>query len=298
MNTRPIPHTCISSEREGAHTNKEREFEICTLEWMEKHRPLESEVPHRLPTYEMIWVTKGAGILSVDLHKYLIREQTLYFLAPGQFRRLETPRGLEGYYIALSPAFLHLVENQIDYSFLVPQYGGRWQQPLMSVDQEMQKELEDVVRKMLREYSNYFWLRAEILRVLLKIFMIYLSRKMKGKAHQPGYDKEAEMLCRFMELLKKHYATKKLVSEYADELCVTPNYLNSIIKKISGYPASHHIQQYIILEAKRQAMYSGLRMKEIAYSLGFEDYAHFSKFFKNYSGMSFTSYKKQMHGVI
>ncbi|WP_409998185.1 helix-turn-helix domain-containing protein [Escherichia coli] len=45
-------------------------------------------------------------------------------------------------------------------------------------------------------------------------------------------------------------------------------------------------------EAKRMAIYSETSMKEIAYSLGFDNLAHFSKFFKNNSGSSFSNYRK------
>ena len=84
-----------------------------------------------------------------------------------------------------------------------------------------------------------------------------------------------------------------MVIDYASQLYVTPNYLNRIVKKITGFTASHHIQQQIILEAKRKALYLSASMKEIAYSLGFDNLAHFSKFFKNNCGMSFTDFKKQ-----
>lgn len=99
---------------------------------------------------------------------------------------------------------------------------------------------------------------------------------------------------RFMDLLKKNFTTHKMVADYARELCLTPSHLNKIVKKVSGFPASYHIQQQIILEAKRQAIYYGLSMKEVASSLGFDDYLHFSKFFKNNSGMNFTSFKNTM----
>ena len=63
-------------------------------------------------------------------------------------------------------------------------------------------------------------------------------------------------------------------------------------KKITGSTASHHIQQQIILEAKRQAMYFSTSMKQIAYNLGFDNIAHFSKFFKHNCGMNFTDFKR------
>ena len=106
--------------------------------------------------------------------------------------------------------------------------------------------------------------------------------------------KEKELVSRFVEHLNKDFATKKLVSDYADDLCISPNYLNTIIKKVTGFPASHHIQQCIIREAKCRALHSGAMMKEIAYDLGFNDLAHFSKFFKNYSGSSFSSFMKEL----
>ena len=75
-------------------------------------------------------------------------------------------------------------------------------------------------------------------------------------------------------------------------LSVSANYLNVTVKKVSGYPVSYHIQQQIIQEAKRQAVYTDKSMKEIAYQLGFEAITHFSKFFKKNEGSNFSLYRK------
>ena len=85
-----------------------------------------------------------------------------------------------------------------------------------------------------------------------------------------------------------------MVSDYAKQLYVSTNYLNRVVKKITRLPASHHIQQQIVAEAKSRAMNSDVSMKEIAYSLGFDNLPHFSKFFKNNSGMSLTDFKKEI----
>lgn len=102
----------------------------------------------------------------------------------------------------------------------------------------------------------------------------------------------------FMSLLEKHYKTEKMVAGYASLLSVTPNYLNEIIKKTTGYSAGHHIRQRVVLEAKRQATYSDHCMKQIGYYLGFDDTAHFSKFFKNAAGINFTDFKKERITVL
>ena len=94
-------------------------------------------------------------------------------------------------------------------------------------------------------------------------------------------------------VIKKKFKTKKMVADYAEELFITPNYLNGIVKKTTGFSAGHHIRQRVVLEAKRMCRYSDAGMKEIAYDLGFIDSSHFSKFFKAVSGMNFSDFKKE-----
>jgi AraC-like DNA-binding protein len=51
-------------------------------------------------------------------------------------------------------------------------------------------------------------------------------------------------------------------------------------------------------EARRQAIYTNKSMKEIAYDLGFEEYTHFSKFFKKMEGVPFSIYRKTLAGQL
>jgi AraC-like DNA-binding protein len=165
--------------------------------------------------------------------------------------------------------------------------------PVIKVNEEMSVEMDEAVAKMLKEFNNFFILRAEILRGFLKIFLIYLTRQYERPKESEAQSKSIDLVKQFYALVEKNYTTKKMVTDYADELAVTPNHLNEVVKKITGSPASHHIQQRIILEAKRQAVYSRVTMKEIAYHLGFDDTAHFSKFFKNASGESFSDFRSR-----
>ena len=153
--------------------------------------------------------------------------------------------------------------------------------------------MEEMAEKMVKEYSNFFLLRSEILKGYLKIFLIYLTRQFERSSQTETQSKNIDLVKKFLALIEEDFITKRMVTDYADKLIVTPNYLNEVVKKTTGFPASHHIQQRIVLEAKRQAAYSSLTMKEIAYQLGFDDTAHFSKFFKNVSGESFTDFKKK-----
>jgi AraC family transcriptional regulator, transcriptional activator of pobA len=248
----------------------------------------------RLTQVEIIWIQNGSGELTADFNTVAFAGNVIFCLAPGLCRTL-TPHGrLTGYYLSLSRDFLKLSEGQADLSILSAQHALGNKVLTLRPDAGLAIEMQDVIEKMLREYNNYLMLRAEILKSLVRILGIYLTRNTPQDLAMAVNSRDVDMVRKFMVLVEQHYATKKKVSEYADDLCVTPNYLNQRVKRVSGFPASYHIQQQIVLEAKRQAACSGLRMKEIADALGFQDHAHFSKFFKTYSGVSFSNYKSAL----
>lgn len=267
-------------------------LEICSLETDQQRMRLSAVT--RLVHFEIILITKGKAHLTVDHQKIVVDEQLLICLVPGQLRSLSAITSLHGYYISVSSDFLNLSEGQTEFSILRSRQFSSQNVITLQPSLELAGELNDVIGKMFKEYSNYLLLRSELLKSLLKVVIIYISRSISIDERDILPGRDVEMVSRFMDLLKRKYRTVKKVSDYADELCVTPNYLNQMVKRVSGFPASYHIQQQIVLEAKRQASCSSLRMKEIAESLGFDDYAHFSKFFKTYSGVSFSNFKSSL----
>ncbi len=84
----------------------------------------------------------------------------------------------------------------------------------------------------------------------------------------------------FKSLLEAHFSIVKKPNEYAQTLNISTAYLNECVKKTTGYSVSHHIQQRVMLEAKRMLYHSDESVKEIATQLGYEDYAYFSRLFK------------------
>jgi AraC family transcriptional regulator, transcriptional activator of pobA len=264
-------------------------FKILTLEQMEVPEQLYNMGQDEINHFEIIWIKKGKGVLQVDSQQYDLADNSIYCIAPGNTRKYVSNSAIQGYYISFTSEFIRLSERHLsDYEWPEKYFNAT----AILIDMEMQYELEVIAGKMEREYNNYFSRRHELLKGLLHIFMIYFSRNVKETRSVTLHTREEELTTEFLNLVKKNFMLKKMVSDYASSLCVTPNYLNRIIKKITGFTASYHIQQEIIIEAKNNAVRSGISMKEIAYYLGFETPAHFSKFFKNNSGMNFTDYKK------
>jgi AraC family transcriptional activator of pobA len=280
---------------ELSRTSVSMPFEIHTMEWIDTNRWQQNAAPHRHNYFVIVWVKKGSGTHLIDLDKFEIKDDTIYCIAPGQIHLLKSNGAADGYVISFTAEFMALEEESFDLLFGAGLFNSLIHSPVISVDTDMKEEMEDMAGKMMKEYANFFLLRSEILRGYLKIFLIYLTRQFQRPEKEEAYSKNMDLVRKFQALIDKNFMIKRMVTDYAGELAVTPNYLNEVVKKLTGFPASHHIQQRIILEAKRQAAYSNLTMKEVAYQLGFDDIAHFSKFFKNASGQSFTDFRKALH---
>jgi YesN/AraC family two-component response regulator len=249
-----------------------------------------SQVARR--NYTMIWVQKGTGDLTIDVEQFKIEEDTVYFAKPGQELTANINEPVHGFIISFAREFLELYEKSSTELSNTPLFNHSCVLPVIHINKETSSLMKNIADKMLQEFRNYYDLRAEVLRGLLKIFVIYLSRQLEYNNQNSFKPRKTELVNVFFNLLEKSFATKKMVRDYAEALSVTPGYLNDTVKEISGFTASYHIQQRIVLEAKRRAIYEGDSLKEIAYYLGFCDPAHFSKYFKNSSGTNFTDFKK------
>src|SRR5215468_9441416 len=104
---------------------------------------------------------------------------------------------------------------------------------------------------MIKEVNNEYSFKTQILRRYFKIFLIYIKRQLAQPAQEMRQTREMELVKSFMEMLDKTFKEKKMVADYASQLSVTPNYLNGIVKKNTGYSAGHLIRQRVVLEAKR-----------------------------------------------
>jgi AraC-like DNA-binding protein len=269
----------------------ESPFEIRTLQWMDENHTSESKHTCSGSQFVMIFITDGSGNSLTDLGKTDISGSHLLIIKPGHFHKLRLTKGFKGYIISFMPAFFDASDHGAE-----PLYDSVYQMfaetRVIGVEGDVLIDIQDIMGIMLKEFTRHNLYRSQILKRFFKVFLIHLSEQFKTLAEATRQPRNNEILYNFMSLLEKHFRVKKMVADYADLLSVTPNYLNEVIKKLTGISAGCHIRKRVALEAKRQAVYSNTCMKSIAYDLGFLDLAHFSKFFKNTTGINFSDFKK------
>ena len=243
--------------------------------------------------FEIVWIIEGEGVHYIDLQEWTVAGNSLFFILPGQIHYLKLDPAFTGYVISFSDTFISREDSESNSNGHTRLFKMFATAKTFSMDNGSLADMKNIAEKMLMEFKGYNLLRAEMLERYFKIFLIYITRQLEESINSCRLTRNIEIVQQYMDLLEKNYKEVKMVSDYASMLSVTPNYLNEIIKKTTGHSAGHHIRQRIVLEAKRQARYSGNCMKEIAYFLGFADMGHFSKFFKNETGMNFTDFKKE-----
>lgn len=91
---------------------------------------------------------------------------------------------------------------------------------------------------------------------------------------------------RFRSLLFQNGIPMQRVHEYASALNLTPNYLNLVLKSVTGKNASEHIAEVIIIQTKYYLIHTKLSLKEVSDKMGFSSATYFTRFFKKQTGMN------------
>ncbi|UPK68386.1 AraC family transcriptional regulator [Chitinophaga filiformis] len=282
-----------SSLLKSESTDAALPFRIHAIHKMGADIAAHNMIPHKQQYVEIIWIIKGGGTLVMDLEKFTLQDNSIFCVTPGQLHQLKVDELTEGYVISFTEAFLHMGEQEFDLMYNSGLFQSFSRSAGIRLDSDIAGEMQEIALKMLKESNNAYLFKTEMLRRYLKIFLIYVARQFQAPLQTLMQTRNIELAEKFKSLVELHFKTHRKVADYAKLLAVTPNYLNEIIKKITAYPASHHIRQRIILEAKRRVAYADECMKEVAWYLGFSDIAHFSKFFKNATGTTFTEFRRE-----
>lgn len=101
---------------------------------------------------------------------------------------------------------------------------------------------------------------------------------------------------RFLELLTTRHVKHLLVDTYAQELCVSPNYLTKICREVTGKTALQWVREYTEADIRYYLLNTDLSVKETCDCLGFPNLSFFGKYCRRAFGMSPTEFRKKMKG--
>ncbi len=240
--------------------------------------------------------TEGETSLTSNLQEFRLKKDSLFIFSPKHILQVQSNNRFKAHLIVIAPDFLKRIN--IDTKRMMPlflQFGSLPCMELTQAESQSLRSFISMVKQELKGSETDF--SSEIIGGLIAatiykvgdILTHYLTEH--PEVDSPIHNRAEEYFRQFTELLGEHYKHERSVGFYARQLCITPKYLTTLIKRISGKSVSEWIDNYVILEAKTLLKYSNMSVQEIAYYLNFPNQSFFGSYFKRNAGMSPSQYK-------
>jgi AraC family transcriptional activator of pobA len=252
--------------------------------------------PHRHNYFTIIWPFTATGKHIIDFREYPLMENNIFFVSPWQVHQVIMDPAPTGYIILFTNEFLDRNSIRNDFIANLKLFKNIDDTPPLHVDVNMALRLRTFAESIRSAFNSRDEMYLETIGAYLKLFLIECNGHctLVPDSNTQSAEVSKNLVRNFKELVEKNHSRWHQVKEYAESLSVTPNYLNEVIRSSVNIPAKEFIQHRIILEAKRMVIYSEKSSKEIGFDLGFNDPAHFSKFFRNNTGQSLAGFRESL----
>jgi AraC family transcriptional activator of pobA len=239
------------------------------------------------------------GKFRYGQQQYDFDEGLVSFVAPGQLINIVVDKSAEvkpsGLLLFVHPDFLWntpLAKSIKQYEFF-----GYAANEALFVSEKEENSIATILQSIKQEYhSSIDKFTQNIIIAQIEVVLNYCERFYQRQFITRKISSH-EILTRLEDILTKYFDNDDLASKglpsviyIAQELNVSPNYLSSLLKVLTGESTQHHIHEKLIEKAKEKLSTTNLTVSEISYELGFEHSQSFSKLFKtktNFSPLEF-----------
>ena len=237
--------------------------------------------------------TRGTVRATINLSEYTITHNDFVTVLPGSFIQIhEVSSDTRVCFAGFSSDFISRVSYVETYLDFLPMILDN---PIMALQEEVAQLYRNAFSLLIRAYSLPNTLDNK--EILMSIFTIFfqgvgeLYKRCKPTTNEP-IKREHELYRQFIQLLMTHYTQEHEVSFYAKKCGVTPAHFSGAIRKASGHSPLAIITGIIIMNAKVQLKSTRLPVKEIAFSLGFNNLSFFNKYFRKHVKMTPQEYRE------
>ena len=254
--------------------------------------------PCRIDAFIIGVGTEGRTKVRFNLREYRLKKDSMFIFGPQNILQVESDEHFKAHVIAVTRDFIS--RTNIDTKRMMPLFLQFGANPCLELTPQQSQSL----RSFITLVESQVWgpetrFSEEIISELLAATIYKVGDLLSGYLAQhpefanPSQSRAEEYFRQFMQLLSENYKRERSVGFYARSLYITPKYLTTLIKRISGKSVSEWIDSYVILEAKTLLRYSNKSIQEIAYYLNFPNQSFFGSYFKRITGIPPSQYKGQ-----
>ena len=254
------------------------------------------EMPYNRRTYYKISLINGHNRAEYADKVIDIKKHGLLFASPKvPYNYVPQDEKQSGYFCIFTHEFMASSRIALD-DLPIFKAGGY---PIFQLSTTQVKELNALFEKMFAELDSDYPYKYDLLRNYVLELIHYGQKLQPNIASYTLHNATTRVAGLFVELLERQFPitspTQQLelrtAKDYADRLAIHVNHLNKVLKENTGKTTTDVISGRIAQEARILLKQTDWNISEIAYSLGFEEVAHFSNFFKKQSGFSPLSFR-------
>lgn len=255
------------------------------------HSPIAYD--HQDDYYIFVLLESGSGCGMVDFQELQLEAGDLCIIQPGQVHRFISSVDTQGWMLFVDSRFIGNEEKEALDRFAL--HASK-----MAVGTEAGVEMRQML--MLLHGRLNSTTRQESLAVTGRLAEAFIA--MVAEAIQPTYHdglrhnrRQVEILLKLRSLLCEHLHTSHQPSFYASRLSISTVYLYEVVKQVTGMSTARYIRNEIMLQAKRRLAHTDLTINQLAYELGFEDQAYFSRLFTQAAGITPSQFRSKYLGL-
>ena len=236
------------------------------------------------------FIEDGQCRLNIDFEEYVFGKGSLAIIRPGQVHRIIDASNLSAKFLVIDSVLVDKEEKRALERYGCPQIQ-------LSDISELKPLLSILARRLScteEPSSKPIVQRLTTVIVGLVVENIVNATIVQSKL-QGNINRYKEIAWEFRDLLESNVRTNRAPSFYAGRLNITVAYLNEAVNAVLRTSVGRHIQDEIILQAKRQLVYTTDSVKEIAHSLGFNDHSYFTRLFTKVVGISPSLFRRTYH---
>jgi AraC family transcriptional activator of pobA len=242
--------------------------------------------PHTHPEYgQLIFVREGRGVIELEGTQVPFTGPCALLLPTDCVHGLDYEVDLDRWVVTIEVSYLAQINCKL------PEFTQLWSGSRiipLSYTPEVERESYQLIRRLEQEMLAGAVARSAALEALLTLLLITLIRavpngQLEHEGANPASVRQAE---RFRDLVNQHYGKNLRLQEYASMMAVSVSQLRSVCSSALGQSPTKLIHSRIVTEAKRSLIFSDLPVEQIAFRLGFDDAAYFTRFFRREVGQT------------
>ena len=248
--------------------------------------------------YSILLVLSGNGKIKADFSAYELNGASLLCFAPYQPFIIGNSDNLNGIALNFHPDFFCIFRHQNEVASEGILFNNPIHPSFFNIPENESSSIYSIIELITAEMRFAGLAQQDILIAYLKILLIRAIRiKFLKTTTSLPLDRgsaDATLLRELKKMIEIHFRTKHNGGEYADLLKIPIKTLGRIVKNNFQRTLTEIISERVVLEAKRELNLTSKTVKEIAFYLGFDDKYHFSRYFKNKTGISPQSFRDSL----